>query len=173
MTTVPYKDTAPAMTDLLGGQVDLMCDQITNTSQQIETGKVKAFGVTTLKRLHTPVLAKLPTLDESGLKGFNVTIWHGLYAPKETPKPAVDNPLRPSHQGRRPVRRPRSTGRRALPAQTPANVQNPRHAALSCALKRNGIVTGPSLIRLTCMSAPNTPAATRGWRRRAVANTHS
>ena len=90
MTTVPYKGTAPAMTDLLGGQVDLMCDQTTNTSQQIEGGKVKAFGVTTAKRLTTPSLAKLPTLDESGLKGFNVAIWHGMYAPKGTPKPVLD-----------------------------------------------------------------------------------
>ena len=90
MTTVPYKGTAPAMTDLLGGQVDLMCDQTTNTSQQIEGGKIKVFGVTTAKRLTTPVLAKVPTLDESGLKGFNVSIWHGLYAPKGTPKAVVD-----------------------------------------------------------------------------------
>lgn len=90
MTTVPYKGTGPAMTDLLGGQVDLMCDQTTNTSTQIESGKVKAFAVTTTKRLSTPALAKLPTLDEAGLKGFNVTIWHGLYAPKGTPKAALD-----------------------------------------------------------------------------------
>lgn len=90
MTTVPYKGTAPAMTDLLGGQVDLMCDQTTNTTSQIESGKVKAFAVTTSKRLGTPALAKLPTLDESGLKGFNVTIWHGLYAPKGTPKAVLD-----------------------------------------------------------------------------------
>jgi tripartite-type tricarboxylate transporter receptor subunit TctC len=90
MTTVPYKGTAPAMTDLLGGQVDIMCDQTTNTTQQIESGKVKAFAVTTSKRLTTPALAKLPTLDESGLKGFNVSIWHGLYAPKGTPKAALD-----------------------------------------------------------------------------------
>jgi tripartite-type tricarboxylate transporter receptor subunit TctC len=90
MTTVPYKGTAPAMTDLLGGQVDLMCDQTTNTSGQIETGKVKAFAVTTTKRLTTPSLAKLPTLDEAGLKGFNVSIWHGLYAPKGTPKAVLD-----------------------------------------------------------------------------------
>jgi tripartite-type tricarboxylate transporter receptor subunit TctC len=90
MTTVPYKGTGPAMTDLLGGQVDLMCDQTTNTSAQIEGGKVKAFAVTTSKRLTTPALAKLPTLDESGLKGFNVSIWHGLYAPKGTPKAVLD-----------------------------------------------------------------------------------
>ena len=91
MQTVPYKGTAPAMNDLLGGQVDLMCDQTTNTAGQIETGKVKAFAVTTTKRLATPpAIAKLPTLDESGLKGFNVTIWHGLYAPKGTPQPVLD-----------------------------------------------------------------------------------
>jgi tripartite-type tricarboxylate transporter receptor subunit TctC len=90
MTTVPYKGTAPAMTDLLGGQVDLMCDQTTNTTSQIESGKIKAFAVTTMKPLTTPALAKLPTLDSQGLKGFNVTIWHGLYAPKGTPKAVVD-----------------------------------------------------------------------------------
>ncbi|MFM2120123.1 MAG: hypothetical protein RL722_1591 [Pseudomonadota bacterium] len=86
MTTVPYKGTAPAMTDLLGGQVDLMCDQTTNTTQQIESGKVRAYAVTSLKHLTAPALAKLPTMDESGFKGFNVSIWHGLYAPKGTPK---------------------------------------------------------------------------------------
>jgi tripartite-type tricarboxylate transporter receptor subunit TctC len=90
MTTVPYKGTAPAMTDLLGGQVDLMCDQTTNTTTQIEGGKIKAYGVTTLKPLTTPSLAKLPTLDSQGLKGFNVTVWHGLYAPKGTPKAVQD-----------------------------------------------------------------------------------
>lgn len=90
MTTVPYKGTGPAMTDLLGGQVDLMCDQTTNTTSQIAGGKVKAFAVTSTKRLTTPALAKLPTLDESGLKGFNVSIWHALYAPKGTPKAVTD-----------------------------------------------------------------------------------
>ena len=90
MTTIPYKGTAPAMTDLMGGQVDLMCDQTTNTSVQIEGGKVKAYAVTTMKPLTTPALAKLPTLDAAGLKGFNVSIWHGLYAPKGTPKAVQD-----------------------------------------------------------------------------------
>jgi tripartite-type tricarboxylate transporter receptor subunit TctC len=89
MQTVPYKGTAPAMTDLIGGQVDLMCDQTTNTTSQIETGKIKAYAVTSKQRLKVPAsLAKLPTLDEMGLKGFNVTIWHALYAPKGTPKAA-------------------------------------------------------------------------------------
>ncbi|XVJ71046.1 MAG: tripartite tricarboxylate transporter substrate binding protein BugD [Rhizobacter sp.] len=90
MTTIPYKGTGPAMTDLLGGQVDLMCDQTTNTTGQIEAGKVKAFAVSTSKRLTTPALAKLPTLDEAGLKGFNVSTWHAFYAPKGTPKAVVD-----------------------------------------------------------------------------------
>ena len=90
MTTVPYKGTAPAMNDLLGGQVDILCDQTTNTTGQIEAGKVKAYAVTTTKRLSTPALARLPTLDEAGLKGFNVTIWHALYAPKGTPKAVLD-----------------------------------------------------------------------------------
>jgi len=90
MQTVPYKGTGPAMTDLLGGQVDLMCDQTTNTTSQIEGGKVKAFAVTSTKRLTTPALKNLPTLDEAGLKGFNVSIWHGMYAPKGTPKAVTD-----------------------------------------------------------------------------------
>jgi tripartite-type tricarboxylate transporter receptor subunit TctC len=89
MTTVPYKGTAPAMTDLMGGQIDLLCDQTTNTTSQIEGKKVKAFGVTTIKRLTTPALKDLPTLQEAGLKDFEVTIWHGLYAPKGTPADVV------------------------------------------------------------------------------------
>jgi tripartite-type tricarboxylate transporter receptor subunit TctC len=89
MTTVPYKGTAPAMNDLMGGQIDLLCDQTTNTSAQIEGKSVKGYAVTTLKRLTTPALKGLPTLDESGLKGFEVTIWHGMYAPKGTPAQVV------------------------------------------------------------------------------------
>jgi tripartite-type tricarboxylate transporter receptor subunit TctC len=92
MTPVPYKGTAPAITDLIGGQIDLLCDQTTNTSPQIEAKKVKAYAVTTPKRLATPLLKDLPTLQEEGLKGFEVTIWHGLYAPKGTP-PAITKKL--------------------------------------------------------------------------------
>jgi tripartite-type tricarboxylate transporter receptor subunit TctC len=86
--TVPYKGTGPAMNDLLGGTVDFMCDQTTNTTSQIKSGKVKVYGVTSLKRV--PSLPDVPTLDEQGLKGFEVGIWHGLYAPKGTPKPVLD-----------------------------------------------------------------------------------
>ncbi len=89
MTTVPYKGTAPAMTDLIGGQIDFMCDQTTNTSAQIEAKKVQAYAVTTAKPLTTPALKDLPTLQDMGLKGFEVTIWHGLYAPKGTPADVV------------------------------------------------------------------------------------
>ncbi|MDQ5849399.1 MAG: tripartite tricarboxylate transporter substrate binding protein BugD [Pseudomonadota bacterium] len=88
LLTVPYKGTAPAMNDLLGGQVTFMCDQTTNTTSQIKSGKVKAFAVTSKKRV--PSLPDIPTLDELGLKGFEVGIWHGLYAPKGTPKPVLD-----------------------------------------------------------------------------------
>jgi tripartite-type tricarboxylate transporter receptor subunit TctC len=88
MTTVPYKGTGPAMTDLMGGQIDLLCDQTTNTTPQIKAGKVKAYAVTTKARV--PSLPELPTLDESGVKGFEVAIWHGLWAPKGTPKPVID-----------------------------------------------------------------------------------
>ena len=88
LLTVPYKGTAPAMNDLLGGQVDFMCDQTTNTTAQIKSGKVKVYAVTSKKRVAS--LPDIPTLDELGVKGFEVGIWHALYAPKGTPKPVVD-----------------------------------------------------------------------------------
>jgi len=88
VTTVPYKGTGPAMNDLLGGQVDFMCDQTTNTTSQIKAEKIKVYGVTSKKRV--PSLPNVPTMDEAGLKGFEVSIWHALYAPKGTPKPVVD-----------------------------------------------------------------------------------
>jgi tripartite-type tricarboxylate transporter receptor subunit TctC len=86
--TVPYKGTAPAMNDLLGGQVDFMCDQTTNTTSQIKSGKVKVFGVTSTKPVAS--LPNVPTLDSQGLKGFEVGIWHALYGPKGLPKPVQD-----------------------------------------------------------------------------------
>ncbi len=88
LTTVSYKGTAPAMTDLIGGQVDLMCDQTTNTTQQIKAGTVKVYGVTS--RTRVPSLSDVPTLNEAGLKDFEVVVWHGLYVPKGTPKPVID-----------------------------------------------------------------------------------
>ncbi|WP_169167415.1 tripartite tricarboxylate transporter substrate-binding protein [Acidovorax sp. SRB_24] len=88
MTFVPYKGTAPAMTDLMGGQVDLMCEQATNAVPQIEAKKVKVYGVTSNQRMTLPGLAQVPTLAEAGLTGFEMSVWHGVYAPKGTP-PAV------------------------------------------------------------------------------------
>ena len=90
LTTVPYKGTGPALSDLMGGQVDFMCDQTTNTTPRIKAGQVKAYAVTTKQRLKTDGLSQLPTVAESGLANFEVTVWHGLYAPKGTPKAALD-----------------------------------------------------------------------------------
>ena len=83
LNTIPYKGTGPAMNDLLGGQVDLLCDQTTQTVPMIQEGRIKVFGVTTPKRLSA--LPNVPTLDEQGLKDFEVKVWHGMYAPKGTP----------------------------------------------------------------------------------------
>ena len=87
-TPVPFQGTAPAMVALLGGQVDILCDQTTQTIPQIKGGKVKFYGVTTKERIKA--LPDAPTLDEQGLKGFEVVVWHGVYAPKGTPKEALD-----------------------------------------------------------------------------------
>ena len=83
VVTVPYKGTGPAMTDLLGGQVDVMCDQTTNTTKQIQGGTIKAYAVTAPARLGN--LPDVPTAEEAGLSGFQIGIWHGVYAPKGTP----------------------------------------------------------------------------------------
>ncbi|HET6757283.1 MAG TPA: tripartite tricarboxylate transporter substrate binding protein BugD [Burkholderiales bacterium] len=88
LTTVPYKGTGPAMNDLLGGQVDFMCDQTTNTTSQIKAGKIKVYCVTVPKRVQS--LPDVPTCSEAGLPKFEVAVWHGLYASKGTPKPVVD-----------------------------------------------------------------------------------
>jgi len=88
MTTVPYQGTGPALNALLAGQVDLLCDQTTSTTPHIKAGSVKLYGVTTRERLKT--LPEAPTLAEQGLAGFQVVVWHGVYAPKGTPKEAID-----------------------------------------------------------------------------------
>ena len=88
LNTIPYKGTGPAMNDLLGGQVDLLCDQTTQTVPMIKEGRVKVYGVTSLKRL--AALPNVPTLDEQGLKGFEVKVWHGMYAPKGTPQLVIE-----------------------------------------------------------------------------------
>ena len=87
MTTVPYRGTGPAMNDLVAGTVDILCDQTTNTTEQIRAGTVRAFAVTTPERV--PSLPDLPTSAQGGLPGFEVSVWHGLYAPKGTPAPII------------------------------------------------------------------------------------
>jgi tripartite-type tricarboxylate transporter receptor subunit TctC len=88
LTTVPFSGTGPAMTALLGGQVDILCDQTTQTIPQIKSGKVRFYGVTTRQRIQA--LPEAPTLDEQGLKGFEVLVWHGIYTPKGVPKEALE-----------------------------------------------------------------------------------
>jgi tripartite-type tricarboxylate transporter receptor subunit TctC len=87
-TTVPYRGTGPAMNDLLAGTVDLMCDQTTNTAEQIRAGAIRAFAVTTPERI--AALPDLPTAAQGGLPGFEVSVWHGLYAPRGTPRPIIE-----------------------------------------------------------------------------------
>ncbi len=88
LTTVPFSGTAPAMNALLGGQVDLLCDQTTQTTQHIKAGTVNMYGVTTKQRIKA--LPDAPTLSESGMKDFEVLVWHGVYAPKGTPAAVIE-----------------------------------------------------------------------------------
>lgn len=90
MVSVPYKGSAPALADVIGGQIDMVCDQTTSTAGQLKAGLVKPYAITTLKRV--PPFDDLRTADEQGLKGFDVRTWHGMYAPKGLP-PAVLNRL--------------------------------------------------------------------------------
>jgi tripartite-type tricarboxylate transporter receptor subunit TctC len=87
-TTIPYKGTGPAMNDLLGGQVDFMCDQTTNNASQIKAGRINAYGITTDKRV--AALPDIPTMSEAGMPNFTVSVWHAMYAPKGTPQPIID-----------------------------------------------------------------------------------
>jgi len=88
MTGVPFRGTGPAMNDLIGGQFDVMCDQTTGTTNQIKNGKIKGYAVTTLTKVSS--LPDLPTLDQSGMKGFEISAWHAMWAPKGLPKEATD-----------------------------------------------------------------------------------
>jgi tripartite-type tricarboxylate transporter receptor subunit TctC len=84
---VPYDGTGPALTDLVGGQVDFMCDQTTNTAGQIQSGEIKAYAVTTPEPVEA--LPDLPTTAEAGLPDVQVGVWHGLYVPADTPDDIV------------------------------------------------------------------------------------
>jgi tripartite-type tricarboxylate transporter receptor subunit TctC len=88
MVGVGYRGTGPAMNDLLGGQFDVMCDQTTNTTNQIKEGRIKGYAVTTRTKVSS--LPDLPTLDSTALPGFEVTAWHAMWAPKGLPKDVTD-----------------------------------------------------------------------------------
>lgn len=85
---IPYRGTGPAMNDLLGGQFDVMCDQTTNTTNQIKENRIKGFAVTTKTKVSS--LPDLPPLDAGAVKGFEVSAWHAMWAPKGLPKEASD-----------------------------------------------------------------------------------
>jgi len=88
MTTVSYRGSAPAMLDVLGGRLDLLCDQTTTTNSHMRAGTVKGYAVTMKTRV--PSVPELPTLGESGLRDFDLSVWYGLVVPKGTPKPISD-----------------------------------------------------------------------------------
>ncbi len=126
LTTVPYQGTGPAMTDLMGGQVDFMCDQTTNTTNPIKAGSIKAYAAFTEERLD--VLPDLPTADEAGLEGIEIAIWHGLYAPAGTPEDVVaklSDALKTALASERVVQRFAELGTAPVPpeAATPAALQ--------------------------------------------------
>jgi tripartite-type tricarboxylate transporter receptor subunit TctC len=130
LVTVPYKGTGPAMTDLLGGQVDILCDQTTNTTKQILGGTIKAYAVTSPKRLD--VLPEIPTTDEAGLAGMQVGIWHGLYAPKGTPAEITER-LSKSLQGA--LKDPNVVARFAELGTVPSSEADATPAALKAKLE--------------------------------------
>jgi len=84
---VPYRGTGPALIDLIGGQIDLIVDQASNSLPQVKAGKIRAYGITADKRL--PTAPEVPTVDEAGLPGFYVALWSGLWVPKGTPKDII------------------------------------------------------------------------------------
>ncbi len=130
LVTVPYKGTGPAMTDLLGGQVDIMCDQTTNTTKQIQGGTIKAYAVTSAAKL--PVLPDVPTAIESGLPDFQVGIWHGIYTPKGTPADVNDR-LSKSLQGA--LKDPNIVARFAELGTVPSSEADATPAALKAKLE--------------------------------------
>jgi tripartite-type tricarboxylate transporter receptor subunit TctC len=134
MTAVSYRGTGPAMTDLLGGQFDMMCDQTTGTTNQIKEGKIKGYAATTPKRLKA--LPDLPTLDEAGLKGFEVSAWHAMWAPKGIPAEASQKlvaALQVALQDPKVIERFASLGTEPVPQEmaTPAALQKQLAAELA------------------------------------------
>jgi tripartite-type tricarboxylate transporter receptor subunit TctC len=84
---VPYRGTAPALTDLVAGQIDIIVDQTSNSIAQVRAGTIRAYAVTADKRVDSA--PEIPTTDEAGLPGFHMTLWSGFWVPKDTPKDIV------------------------------------------------------------------------------------
>ncbi len=157
VTGVSYRGTGPAMTDLLGGQIDLMCDQTTTTAAQIQEGKIKGYAATTRQRL--AVLPDLPTLDEAGLKGFEVTAWHAMWAPRGLPADvskkliarAAGRAERPEGDGaaRRARRHPGAAATAdAGSAGRPSQGRGRQMVAGDQGVRRKGHVTGTGAFRI-------------------------
>lgn len=134
MNGVPYRGTGPAMNDLLAGQFDVMCDQTTNTTNQIKEGKIKGFAVTTKTKVSS--LPDLPTLDATAVKGFEATAWHAMWAPKGLPKQATDKlvpALQAALKDPKVIERFASLGTEPVPAAqaTPAALESQLKAEVS------------------------------------------
>jgi tripartite-type tricarboxylate transporter receptor subunit TctC len=130
VANVPYKGSGPAMNDLLGGQVDIMCDQVVNVVSHVKSGKIKAYAVA--DKVRSPALPNVPTTAEAGLPGFEVNIWYGLFAPKGTPKPVLDK-LNVALQEA--LKDPQVKSKFADLGATPASAERARPEALRTLLK--------------------------------------
>jgi tripartite-type tricarboxylate transporter receptor subunit TctC len=150
MTAVIYRGTGPAMNDLLGGQFDMMCDQTTGTANQIKQGTIKGYAATTRARI--PLLAELPTLDESGVKGFEVSAWHALWAPKGLPKEAIDK-LVPALQEA--LRDAKVIERFAALATVPVSQEQATPAALKAQLEAEVVKWGAVIRAAGVKAGPN------------------
>jgi tripartite-type tricarboxylate transporter receptor subunit TctC len=137
---VPYKGAAPALNDLMGGQLDLMCDQTSNNLPTVQSGRVRAYAVAGTQRL--PQLPDVPSLQEAGLTGFEISIFFGMYAPKGTPKPVLDRLTAALQQA---VRDPDVKARLAALATLPVPVEKARPDALRAHLKHEIDTLGPLL----------------------------
>jgi tripartite-type tricarboxylate transporter receptor subunit TctC len=140
ITQVPYKGAAPALNDLMGGQLDFMCDQTSNNLPSVQTGRVKAYAVAGTQRLSQ--LPEVPSLQEAGLSGFEISIFFGLYAPKGTPRPVLDRLTAALQQS---VRDPEVKARLAALATVPVSPDKARPDALRAHLKQEMDTLGPLL----------------------------
>ncbi len=140
ITQVPYKGAAPALNDLMGGQLDFMCDQTSNNLPSVQSGRVKAYAVAGTQRLSQ--LPDVASLQEAGLSGFEISIFFGLYAPKGTPRPVLDRLTAALQQA---VRDPEVKARLAALATVPVPPEKARPEALRAHLKNEIDTLGPLL----------------------------